>query len=309
MTNPFLKRFGAAMIVGAVALAGCDDSPTDTDPPTPPAAAEVEVTPGELTLTSVGATADLSATVLDQEGQVITGASVAWTSSDESVVVVAEDGTIEVVGEGTAVVTATSGDASTTVEIVVEIAAPVAETIEVTPDAVLLTEIGGTTELSAAVYDGEGVAIPGAVVTWSSSDEAVVTVSEDGELEATGEGTATITAQSGDASATAEVVVDLDAQVAQALEVTPEEVLFTVVGETHELTAIVLDADGMEIPDATVSWSSSDEAVVTVSEEGELEAVGEGSATITATSGDVEATVEVTVEAEAVGAIETRSRN
>jgi hypothetical protein len=80
-----------------------------------------------------------------------------------------------------------------------------------------------------------------------------------------------------------------------SVEVSPEELALTALGETGELTAAVLDEDGEEIPNATVTWSSSDEEVATVDEDGVVEAVGEGSATITAVSGEVEGTAEVTV--------------
>lgn len=79
------------------------------------------------------------------------------------------------------------------------------------------------------------------------------------------------------------------------VEVSPEELVLTAFGETGELTAAVLDEDGEEIPNATVTWTSSDEEVATVDEDGVVEAVGEGSATITAVSGEVEGTAEVTV--------------
>lgn len=80
-----------------------------------------------------------------------------------------------------------------------------------------------------------------------------------------------------------------------SVEVSPEELVLTASGETGELTAAVLDEDGEEIPNATVTWTSSDEEVATVDEAGVVEAVGEGSATITAMSGEVEGTAEVTV--------------
>lgn len=62
-------------------------------------------------------------------------------------------------------------------------------------------------------------------------------------------------------------------------------------GETQQINAVTTPAGGL------VSWSSSDEAVATVSDAGLVTATGAGSATITATSGSVSASCAVTVSA------------
>ncbi len=64
------------------------------------------------------------------------------------------------------------------------------------------------------------------------------------------------------------------------------------VGETVKLTATVLPADAK---DKTVSWSSSNTSVATVSPTGDVTAVAEGSSTIKATAGSKSATCAVTV--------------
>lgn len=62
---------------------------------------------------------------------------------------------------------------------------------------------------------------------------------------------------------------------------------------THSVTYTVLPEDISE--ETTVVWSSSDENVATVSDYGEINAVGAGSCTITATAGRKSASVSVTV--------------
>ncbi len=69
------------------------------------------------------------------------------------------------------------------------------------------------------------------------------------------------------------------------------------VGQTVQLTAVASDAEGNPLTDRTVDWSSADEAVATVSEEGLVTAVAEGSATITATVEDVPGTLVIAVRA------------
>lgn len=81
-----------------------------------------------------------------------------------------------------------------------------------------------------------------------------------------------------------------------AVELNPESITLTAIGETETVEVTVLDEDGIEIPDPVVTWTTSDDDVVLVDEDGVIEAVGGGAATITATSGDVSGSVEVMVE-------------
>ncbi len=89
-----------------------------------------------------------------------------------------------------------------------------------------------------------------------------------------------------------------DPAVPAEIELSPEELSLAEVGDTEVLSAVVRDEDGVEIPDAEVEWGSSDESVAVVDEDGVVEAVGEGVAEITATSGEVSAQAEVTVDLE-----------
>ena len=111
--------------------------------------------------------------------------------------------------------------------------------------------------------------------TWASSDEKIATVSSDGTVTGVSVGTATITATSksifsflggGTKTTTYTVIVT---------EPKEEETLTVKAGETLQLT---VDADG-----GTTTWTSSDETVATVNENGLVTGVSEGNVTITAT--------------------------
>ena len=260
------------------------------------AAGSITLTPDQANLTALGSTVQLNATVLDGSDQPIAGAAVEWSSNDEAVVTVNEDGLVTAAGNGSARITAKSGDASAAVEVTVS---QEAGRITLTPDEAALNALGATVQLSAAVLDGRGQPIAGAVVEWASSDEAVAAVNEDGLVTAAGNGSARITAKSGDASASVEITVS---QAAGSITLTPDQANLTALGSTVQLNATVLDGSDQPIAGAAVEWSSNAEAVVTVNEDGLVTAAGNGSARITAKSGDASAAVEVTVS-QAAGSI------
>jgi hypothetical protein len=69
-------------------------------------------------------------------------------------------------------------------------------------------------------------------------------------------------------------------------------------GDTSVVTALLKDVFGLEIPSPEVTWSTSDSTVATVAGSGSralVTAVGDGSATIIATSEGVNGTIAVTV--------------
>jgi len=126
-------------------------------------------------------------------------------------------------------------------------------------------------------------------VTWTTSNSSIATVSN-GTIKGIKEGTATITAQAGDKSATCEVNVNKKVIDVTSISLNKSSVSLYV-GDTETLTATVSPSDAT---DKTVTWNTSDASIVTVSN-GTITAMAEGTATITAKAGDQSATCEVTV--------------
>ena len=109
------------------------------------------------------------------------------------------------------------------------------------------------------------------------------------------EGTATITASAGDVQGTAEITVVSATQPVVSVEVSPSAETIAI-GTTLQLSAEVFDENGQEVSGAEFSWESSDVAVATVDASGLVTGVAEGTATITASAGDVlQGTAEITV--------------
>ena len=169
--------------------------------------------------------------------------------------------------------------------------------VSITPAAAKLTALGDTLQLSATIADGEGHPIPDAPVSWSSSNTSVASINADGVVTARDNGRTTIKAASGGASKTVEITV---AQASAEINITPASATLTALGETFQLRAAVKDGENQPIPDAPVSWSSSNTSVVSVSPRGLVTARGNGKVTITARSGPKSSTAEITVEQSAI---------
>ena len=86
---------------------------------------------------------------------------------------------------------------------------------------------------------------------------------------------------------------------ATTITVTPATTEFTALGATSQLSAEVRDQNGQLIAGATVNWGSSSPEVATVDATGLATAVGNGSATITASAGTASGSAAVTVAQEA----------
>ncbi|MYC99434.1 MAG: hypothetical protein F4X13_09220 [Gammaproteobacteria bacterium] len=127
----------------------------------------------------------MSAQAVDANGNPVTGAGIAWSSSDESVVTVDETGLVTAVGNGRAHVTVTAGSHSEVAEFTVE---QLPTAIQVSPAADTLRGLGDTLRMSAAVYDANRHTVENAGFAWSSSDELVATVDARGLVTATGAG-------------------------------------------------------------------------------------------------------------------------
>ena len=233
----------------------------------------------------IGQTVHLSATVLPEA---TTDKTIRWSSSDDSVAMV-DEGTVTAHKVGQATIKATCGNKEASC--VVNVLPIVVEEISFNKTSVSL-KAGETVTLTATVKPDDAT---DKTVTWSTSDASVATVN-DGVVTAKKVGTATITAKAGYKSATCEITVVATPVTSVTLNKTSASVK---AGETVTLTATVKPDDAT---DKTVTWSTSDATVATVSN-GVVTAKKVGTATITAKAGDKSATCEITVVATPVTAV------
>ena len=115
--------------------------------------------------------------------------------------------------------------------------------------------------------------------SWSTSDTNIVTVDADGLVTASGNGMATVTVRSGSVSASATVTVR---QSVSRIELLPETVTLTGIGQTAQLKATALDANGHPVA-VDIDFTSSDSMLASVDGTGQVTAQADGAATITVT--------------------------
>lgn len=136
-----------------------------------------------------------------------------------------------------------------------------------------------TPELTLTVLPEDGI-LP--EIRWESSNPEVCAVASDGTLTAVSRGECTISASCGDTTArqSLRVVVPLDKLTLSQTEAT------LAVGETLSLAAERQPADAT---DTAIVWQSSDPAIAAVDQNGTVTAVAPGTATITASCGEITA--------------------
>ena len=295
MRRQRLFFFLSAIVSVTLWTYACGEGTTEP-PPDPPRPTTVTVSPATAELAALDATVQLSAEVKDQYGQVMSGATVTWSSSATAVATVDASGLVTAAANGTATITATAGQASGSATVTV---AQVVSSVTVTPMEANFAALSDTLRLTAEAVDANGHTVAGAELSWESSVDSVATVGATGLVMAVANGTATITATAGEASGSAMVTV---AQVVSSVTAVPMEASIAALGDTLRLTAEAIDANGHAVAGAEFSWGSSDDAVATVDASGLVTAVANGTATITATSGQASGTATVTV-AQAVSSV------
>ena len=223
-----------------------------------------------------GKTLTLKATVFPSD---LSDNNVTWKSSNTEVATVTSTGKVKGIKTGTATITCTSK------------ATGAKATCKVTVGSVKLnqTEIvvekNKTKTLTATVNPST---LTDKTVTWTSSNTAIATVSSKGKVKGVKTGTVTITCTSNATGLSATCEVTVGSVKLDQTEVTVNK------GKTVTLTATVYPST---LTDKSVTWTSSNTAIATVSSKGKVKGVKTGTVTITCTSNatGLSATCEVTV--------------
>ncbi|MBV6520187.1 MAG: hypothetical protein MNPFHGCM_00292 [Gemmatimonadaceae bacterium] len=196
------------VLIATSALIACGGGGADkgtTQPPGPASVASVVVTPNAAQLEPNG-TAQLAATTKDASGNTLTGRTITWTTSSSAIASVTSSGLVTAVAAGSATITATSEGQSGTAAITV--VAPAAAVVTVVIDQAGTTLVPTQAlQLTATPKDGNGNALTGRTIAWTTSAPTVASITASGLATAVGVGTAAITATSEGKSGTINLTV------------------------------------------------------------------------------------------------------
>lgn len=255
--------------------------------------AAVEVTGVRLNSSSLsmekGQSQVLSATITPSNSS---NQNVTWTSNNENVIVVNQNGKVTAIGEGTAVVTVRTEDGGYTASCNIRVSLP---NERVT--GVVLNKTGITLE-KEETYELRADVIPynatNQKVSWTSNATSVATVDQEGKVKAVGPGKATITVTTADGNYKATCVVTVEADIGVTGIKLDRNTVSMKYGRTIELKATITPENATN---REITWTSNNEEVATVNQ-GKVYSLSPGKATITATTvdGSYKATCEVTVE-------------
>ena len=293
----------ATAIIMAVALAGCGVKITNIAVPD-----AVTVEKGEAVVLPVtfgtddapAVTPETAATGESAEtdeklAKAASKLTVEWTSSDESVATVDATGMVVAVSAGEADITAsvTDSEMSAVCKVTVKVAA---KDITVPDNHDVKLNDGNETTVEATVSPADATDVK---VSYASTDEAVATVDKDGRVQVLQPGECDITTtlmQDGEKVTEKTTHVKAFYEV-ESITLDSNEGKLTV-GNSHTIKATVAPEE--VAAETTIEWSSSNEKVATVDENGKVTAIAAGEATITANAGEKSATYKLTVQAKKV---------
>ena len=229
-----------------------------------------------------------------------TNQNVTWKSNNVKIAIVDSEGIVTGIKKGRVIITATTVDSKKTAKCVVTVkTAPIINVTSINLDEENISMNVGDSDILTVTITPDNATNQS--VTWSSSDESIVTVNSEGEIEGVSSGDATITAttKDGNKKATCEITViavEDDTPIVNVESVSLDRKIISMkVGENEILTATINPNDATN---RNLIWNSSNESVLTIDQSGRITAVSSGSSDITVASTDGNKTdiCKVTVE-------------
>jgi Bacterial Ig-like domain (group 2) len=269
----------------------------------------VGLAPAVDTMTSLGDTLHLAATVTDKHGAALVGTSIKWTIDHPEVAIVNGDGTVIAHGPGNTTVVVTVGDLIARSTIVVR---PLAAHVHIANDSAITLAEQAARPFSLVSTDARGHVIATRFPRWRSNDTSVAKVDSLGNVTAVSEGKTTITASVDGVSTDAPLTV---VPVPQALQLVAGGGQDAPAGSTLSQPVIVkvLSRRGRPLGGLTVRFrradvnSTADVAIAQSDAEGKARCVWRlgdlaGRQRLAASTDGVDTVVTVEAEAEPVSA-------
>ena len=240
----------------------------------------IELNPSTAELME-GETLQLTASVLPVNAS---NKTIAWSSSNQAIATVDNNGLVTAIGAGTATIAATAIDGT-------NLSASCIVTVEAMPQPVLATSIvlnmqacevnvNESLQLLAEVLPEDA---DNKTVIWSTSDATIATIDEYGMITGCSTGTAIIAAHTTDGSnLSATCIVTITDELVQSITLNYSELEIQEGGEAY-LSATLQPGN---VINTTVQWSSSNPRVATVTNKGKVNALEAGTTIVTATTTD-----------------------
>ena len=245
---------------------------------------------------NVGSTGTLVASVGTDTA---TNKNIVWSSSNYDICYVDGNGNLSANSVGNAVITATAADGSgVSASCIVKVVDPVIG-ITVEPDTVRLL-VGDSAKVTAVITPDSATVKD---VSWTSSNEAIATVDESGEIFALSTGKCKITATSQDGNEVKGVcwvyvtpVVNIS-----SLRINSKEI-YMLSGRARQLSVIVRPVNNTD----SYEWYSTDTGIVQVDQNGVITTVGPGTADVFVISNNSSVEASCTVHSLAVSTSRVR---
>ncbi|MHB8420393.1 MAG: Ig-like domain-containing protein [Myxococcales bacterium] len=168
---------------------------------------------------------------------------------------------------------------------------PTVKTVTVEPGQAMMSTKGASLVLHAVAKDEKGQPVPDVQYAWSSASPGVATVDGTGKVTAVKSGNTEVSAAAGDVKGVAHIRVEIPAQ----LSINPPQLTLSGAGQTGQLHGIVKDDAGNVVPSMPLLWTSSNPNVASVDMRGIVHAMGGGTAMVSARTGALSSTAQVTV--------------
>lgn len=200
-----------------------------------------------------------------------------WRSSQSNIVKVYADGTIEGLKIGESVITVSTKDNLLKSECVIKVLPIDASEIKLSINNLEL--FIGNEEIITYTILPENTTFKN--ITWSSENNDIATVEQNGKVKAIGIGETKITAKT-ESSISASCVIKVKPIVSTSIKLN-KNTLTLEMSDKEKLNVIYTPYN---TTNKKILWSSSDSSIATVSENGEVIGINEGKCTITATTED-----------------------
>ena len=215
--------------------------------------------------------------------------NVSFESADAGIAAVNANGVVTGVSAGETTITVTTEDGGFTGACTINVYNQAVTGVTIEPSEAELT-VGSSTKLTATVLPENAT---NKNVVYSVDDESILSVDQDGNITGLSLGTATVTVTTEDGGFTASAEITVIPVQVTGVSISPKSVSVAL-GHTIQLTASITPSNAAN---KNLSWSVSDETIISVDGQGTVTGLSGGTATVTVTTedGGFSASAEITV--------------